>query len=198
MVPYDLLARVTEVFESLSIPFFVTGSVASIAYGEPRMTIDIDIVVDLKHDDMDRFCSFFRAEEFYLSRVAIEEAIARRSQFNIIHFETGFKIDIMIPKSSEFEISRMSRTKRLPIGQGRESVFASPEDVILRKMQYYKEGLSDKHLRDIAGILRIQKNAINYDYISHWSRILRVPEVWENIQKYIQEAPESESYPDIQ
>jgi hypothetical protein len=65
-------------------------------------------------------------------------------------------------------------------------------------MQYYKEGLSDKHLRDIAGILRIQKNAINYDYISRWSRILRVPEVWENIQKYIQEARESESYPDIQ
>ena len=162
------------------------------------MTIDIDIVVDLKRDDLERFYSFFKAEEFYLSRVAIEEAIARRSQFNIIHFETGFKIDIMIPKSTEFEVSRMSRTKRLPIGQGRESVFASPEDVILRKMQYYKEGLSDKHLRDIAGILRIQKNAINYDYISRWSRILRVPEVWENIQKYIQEARESESYPDIQ
>jgi hypothetical protein len=92
----ELLARFIRVLDELGVAYRVVGSVASITYGEPRFTNDIDVVVDLPFEQADRFCSFFPAEEFYCYRDAVIEAIRQRRQFNIIHFESGIKIDVFI------------------------------------------------------------------------------------------------------
>src|SRR4051812_10104328 len=98
MEPSELLRRLVAVLDELETPYRVVGSVAAMTYGEPRFTNDIDVVVDLKLEQADQFCSFFPAEEFYCYRDAIIEAIRGHNQFNIIHYESGIKIDVFIPE----------------------------------------------------------------------------------------------------
>jgi hypothetical protein len=181
MGPYDLLHTVVEVFERLQISYLVTGSVASMAYGEPRLTNDIDIVADVHPDHVGDLLAAFPAPEYYIDAEMIREAIRRTGQFNIIHPASGFKVDIIIREETPFNRSRFSRKRRLRPSKEYEADFASPEDVILKKMEYYKEGGSEKHLRDITGILRVSGEKIDRQYITFWAERLRVQEVWEAV-----------------
>jgi hypothetical protein len=150
-----------DILDELGIGYLVTRSMATIAYGEPRFTNDIDVVISLCLADVLRFCEAFPAPEFYISQDAVSDAIRQRRQFNIIHPASGLKIDCIIPKDNDFERSRQQRGVRLPVAEGIEVMFASAEDVIIRKMQYFHEGGSDKHLRDITGVLKIQGDRID-------------------------------------
>lgn len=181
MGPYDLLRSVVEVLERLQIPYLVTGSVASMAYGEPRLTNDIDIVADVHPTHIGDLLAAFPAPAYYIDAEMIREAIHRSGQFNIIHPASGFKVDIIIRKETPFNQSRFSRKRRVRPSKEYEADFASPEDVILKKMEYYKEGGSEKHLRDITGILKISGETIDRQYIISWAERLGVEEVWEAI-----------------
>lgn len=178
----DLLELVARRMDELEIPYFVTGSVATITYGEPRYTNDIDIVADLSPSHSDRLCHAFPAPEFYVSQTAVDEAIRQRQMFNIIHISSGLKIDISVMKQTDFDASRMARVVSLPQPDGLIVRFSSPEDIILKKMQFYQEGGSDKHLRDIVGVLRICSRPIDYVYIESWSAKLGVLDIWRLIQ----------------
>jgi hypothetical protein len=110
MDPGELLARVAEVLASNSIPYFVTGSTATIAYGEPRFTNDIDIVVRLRASDQEALVSAFDSGEFYLAPESIGRAIRRRSSFNLIHPSSGLKVYFMVADDTEFNESRFRRS----------------------------------------------------------------------------------------
>ena len=181
MEPTELLNRLALILEQLGISYFVTGSMASIYYGEPRFTNDIDVVIELSEKDIDAFCQSFPSPEFYLSPASVRDAVIRRFQFNIIHTTSGLKIDVIIPHDSEFEKSRRRRATTLILANGKAVRIASAEDIILRKMQYYQEGGSEKHLRDIAGILRIQKERLDRAYIDQWASNLDVQDTWKSI-----------------
>lgn len=181
MEPSELLTLLSRKLDELDIGYLVTGSMATIAYGEPRFTNDIDVVISLRLEDVTRFCEAFPMPEFYVSQDAVKDAVRERRQFNIIHPASGLKVDGIIPKDDDFERSRQQRGVRLPIAEGVEAMFASAEDVIIRKMQYFHEGGSDKHLRDIAGVLKIQGDRIDRQYIADWSDRLGVRDVWELI-----------------
>lgn len=174
----ELLLRLAEAMENLAIPYLVTGSMASIAYGEPRFTHDIDVVADMVEGHVSGLKSFFPDDEYYFSEGAARSAIRRKFQFNIIHPASGLKIDVIIPKLDEFDKSRFSRAKRLPVRSGSFAHFASPEDVILKKMAFYHAGGSDKHLRDIDGILRVSGDGLDFKYISYWADRIGVAGVW--------------------
>lgn len=181
MEPFDLLRLLVRTLEALHLDYLVTGSMATIAYGEPRLTNDLDVVVALPIALVDRFCDAFPIEGFYLSRDAVRDAVLRRHQFNIIHFASGLKIDVIIPADDDFERSRMMRGRALAVGPDWEARFASPEDVILRKLQYFREGGSEKHLRDIAGVFKIQGDRLDLDYIAEWAEALEVSEIWREL-----------------
>ena len=181
MEPSDLLTLLSRKLDELGIGYLVTGSMATIAYGEPRFTNDIDVVISLRPEDITRFCDAFPMPEFYVSQDAVKDAVRDRRQFNIIHPASGLKVDGIIPKDDDFERSRQQRGVRLPIVEGVEVMFASAEDVIIRKMQYFQAGGSDKHLRDIAGVLKIQGDRIDRQYIAEWSDRLAIRDVWELI-----------------
>lgn len=183
MEPSDLLRLLAETLERLGIDYLVTGSMATIAYGEPRLTNDLDVVVALPMEKLEAFCAAFPDEDFYVSRDAAREAIRDRRQFNIIHFASGLKIDVIVPKADAFEQSRQQRGRALAIGQDRPVRFASPEDVILRKLQYYQMGGSDKHLRDIAGVIKIQGTRLDLTYLDAWADRLGVSEIWEEVRE---------------
>jgi hypothetical protein len=154
---------------------------ATIAYGEPRFTNDIDIVVDLPSTKINEILLEFPSPEFYVSRIAAEKAVARRHQFNIIHPGSGLKVDVIVASDSEFDQGRFRRARRLPVLPDRQVAFASPEDVILKKMAYFQEGGSEKHLRDIAGVLQIQGPRLDRSYIQAWAQRLGLSDIWQLI-----------------
>jgi hypothetical protein len=181
----DLLRHLVETFERLELPYLVTGSTATIAYGEPRFTNDIDVVVDLPASKIDELLAAFPDEQFYVSRSAVEAAIARHHQFNIIHPTSGLKADVIVASQSEFDRSRLRRVRRLPVLEDRDVSFASPEDVILKKMVYFQEGGSDKHMRDIAGVVSIQGEKLDRQYIENLAGQLGLAEIWSQVLERI-------------
>lgn len=185
MEQYELLLFVVDCFKKLDIRYFVTGAVASIAYGEPRFTNDIDIVVDMELAHIGAFKSCFAESEFYLEVDSMKEAINRRSQFNIIHPESGLKVDVIITKKDDFDQSRFARIKILNVSETRAADFASPEDVIIKKLVYFKHGRSEKHLRDIASMLKISSDLIDRAYISFWAEKFSVSGIWAELQKKV-------------
>lgn len=178
----ELLRYVTTSLEQLGLRYFVTGSVATIFFGEPRFTNDIDIVVDLPADRIPDFCKAFSAEDFYVSEEMVRRAVLSKHQFNVIHPASGLKVDIMVPAENAFNRSRFARTKRIRPASDYDAVFASPEDVILKKMEYHREGGSEKHLRDISGILKISGEQIDIAYIDEWSGKLGLSEIWTKVR----------------
>ena len=174
----ELLRHAARCFDESGVRYFVTGAVAAIAYGEPRLTNDIDIVADLEEDKIPRLKSCYPADEFYFDEESARRAVRARSQFNIIHPGSGLKIDIMISQGNEFDQSRFRRARRLKPLEDTEVEFASPEDVIIKKLDFYRQGRSDKHLRDIAGILKISEDAIDIAYIEVWARKLGLEDIW--------------------
>lgn len=187
----ELLRTAVEVCDGLGMIYLVTGSTASIAYGEPRFTNDIDIVVDLPANKVDAFCDAFPEDEFYLNRETVRTCVRDAFPFNLIHPASGLKIDFIVLTPSEYDRSRVERSRRLPVLSGRDVCFASPEDVIIKKLAYYQEGESPKHLRDIGGILRVQGAKIDRDYITEWARQLGVEEIWRQVVDQVSESDES-------
>ena len=178
MVPYELLERVVAIFERLGIPYLVTGSIAAMAYGEPRLTNDIDIVAHVVEAQIPPLLAAFPADEYYISADMIREAIRQRTQFNIIHPTSGLKVDVIIRRNSLFDQSRFQRVRRVHPAPSYEANFAAPEDVIIKKMEYYSEGGSEKHLRDITGMLVTSGAEIDREYVERWAVTLGLSEIW--------------------
>lgn len=185
MEQYELLRHLARCFESLGVRYFVTGSMASMAYGEPRLTIDIDVVADIKDEHIQGLKEHFPEGEFYLSEDAVKEAIRGRLQFNIIHPAAGLKIDVIIPRMDAFDESRFQRIKRFNVTADTEANFSSPEDVIIKKLEFYRAGGSEKHLRDITGILKVSGDEVDYGYVLRWAKRLGLQDIWDAILKRV-------------
>jgi hypothetical protein len=153
----------TDRLNQLGIRYMVTGSVASMAYGEPRLTHDVDIVIEIARDQCQRFGDLFPGEEFYCPPVEvllIESARPQRGHFNLIHHDTGLKADIYPCGRDQLSAWGLDHARQIVIDNSTVWI-APPEYVIARKLEYYAEGGSEKHLRDIEGILEVSGAAID-------------------------------------
>ena len=177
----ELLGYVVEILEQQGIAYMLAGSLASGVYGEPRLTNDIDIVVDLQPNQMERLCEAFPDPEYYVSPQAASEAVVSGGQFNVIHPASGNKIDFIIARRDAWGRSQIARRRREQILPGRPGYTAAPEDVILTKLWYYQEGGSEKHLRDIASMFRVSGDVIDKAYIDHWAHELGFVKQWQAI-----------------
>ncbi|HOX05307.1 MAG TPA: hypothetical protein PK280_02815 [Planctomycetota bacterium] len=189
MEQYELLGLLVRCFESLGVRYFITGSVASMAYGEPRLTNDIDVVADLREEHTPALLERFPHPEFCLSAEAVGRAIRRRGQFNIIHPVSGLKADVIIPERSSFDDSRFARARKVRPVEDLEAIFSSPEDMIVKKLDFYREGGSDKHLRDIAGMIKISGASLDLDYISGWVGKMGLAETWSQVLDRVKADP---------
>lgn len=178
----ELLRHVVGVLEKLGLRYLVTGSVVTIFFGEPRVTNDIDIVVDLPEERIKAFFEEFPEDEFYLSEVAIREAVKASGQFNIIHPASGLKVDVMIPQDTPFDRSRFARSIRVKPAEDFDASFSSIEDVIIKKMEYYREGGAEKHLRDITGVLKVSGQCVDREYVHDWAARLGLLDIWRAVQ----------------
>ena len=186
MTQAELLRHVASVFEDLGVAYMIGGSQASVYYGESRFTQDIDLVTDLRPEHLPALMDRFPEAEFNLSVEAAREAVETRGQFNIIHPESGLKVDVFINKDTDYDRLRLGRRQKLPLVPGREAYFARPEDIILYKMLYFREGESDVHVRDILGILRVSGPEIDTPYIAEWARRLGLASIWDAVLERVQ------------
>ena len=153
----------TRRLEALGARYMVTGSVAAIAYSAPRFTYDIDIVVVLDRAQIARLPEIFPDAEFYLPPLETITAEAReqRGHFNIIHHETSFKADMYLAGGDPLHAWGLARARRLDVA-GEPLTVAPPEYVIVRKLEFYREGGSEKHLSDIRSMLDTSPDAIDH------------------------------------
>jgi len=183
----ELLEYAATVFEELGVTYMIGGSQASVYYGEPRFTQDIDIVANLELQHLPSFVAAYTSPDFYLDEDAVREAIETHGQFNVIHPQSGLKIDVFVSKDTEYDRLRLARRWRLPLTPGQEAYFARPEDIVLYKLVYFREGESEVHVRDILGILKVSGTAMDTDYISEWARRLGLADLWEAVLRRARE-----------
>lgn len=178
---HDVFAEVIDVLERLKLPYMIGGSVAAIAYGEPRLTLDMDVVIQLSFQQANLFANSFGAE-YYVNLESIQEAIRAGGYFNIIQSEAGVKIDFYVLGQDEFSREEFKRKRKEAFDEKRTAVFASPEDTIIKKLQWFKMGESQKHLEDIKGMLRISADKLDLNYIKKWAIKLNLFDIWEKVK----------------
>jgi len=176
-----ILSSVISALERLKIPYFVGGSVASSALGLPRATLDIDIVADIPAVQAPRLADAFRGT-FYIDQDQIAAAIKRRSSFNIIHSGTAHKVDIFIIKDRGYDREALSRRRRVQLFEGEGSLrcyLASPEDIILSKLEWYKNGgrVSERQWLDVQGVMKVQGQQLDKAYLKKWALTLSISEL---------------------
>lgn len=177
----DLLIFLCRHLGQLGVRYIITGSQATIAYGEPRFTNDIDVVVELDIFQLETFCRGFPEPEFYLSREAARQALDDGGMFNIVHPASGLKIDVIVSKQTPFDLLRLSRGVRIPIADDCEAIFTSPEDIIVKKLEWHRIGGGERHLDDIAGVLRVRGDQLDRDYIAQHAAELKVLDLWQAV-----------------
>jgi hypothetical protein len=151
----DPLAPFIEPLERLALPYCITGSVAASVYGEPRLTADIDIVLVLRVSDIPALRSAFPEAEYYVPPTeTMREAMDRTTggMFNLIHHQSQFKADLYLASRDPLHAWALENRRRIDLG-GSGAWIAPPEYVIVRKLEFLRDGGSDKHLRDIRFIL---------------------------------------------
>ena len=180
----NLFALYTEKLIENNIDYFITGSVASIVYGEPRLTHDIDLVISLSQAKVNSFIKAFPINEFYCPPIeVIKDELVRsvNGHFNLIHNETGFKADIYLIGNDEFQIWAMKNRKEINF-LGKKLFIAPPEYVIIKKIEFYNEGKSQKHLYDIAAMIKNSRDFIDFNFILNKLNKAGLLKIWEEIK----------------
>ena len=172
---------VAEVFEKLCILYFIGGSVASSAYGIARSTMDVDIVSDLKPMHVQSLVRTLEAS-FYIDENMILDAIRRCSSFNIIHLDTMLKIDVFITKNTPYDIETFKRRRKDTLDEAQrtaEFYLVSPEDIVLNKLVWFRLGgsVSDSQWNDVLGVLKVQRDSLDKNYLQHWASELKVKDL---------------------
>ena len=169
----------------LGVRYMVGGSVAAILYGEPRLTHDVDFIVFLRYEDIARLRQAFPQPEFYVPPtevIAVELAREQRGHFNVIHADTGFKADFYTTGRDELQAWGFRHVQRKTF-RGEPIVVAPPEYVIVRKLEYFREGGSEKHLRDIRAMLNVSGELLDRAALDDWITRRGVLTEWRKVQE---------------
>lgn len=183
--PGELLRYVVRVLEELGLPYAVGGSIAASVYGEPRYTRDIDIVVSLPAEQVQSFVSRFPFPAFYVDADVARQASLEAGMFNIIH-ESGLKVDIYIPDDS-IARSQIATARRLTSADGVSASFSGPEVLIIKKLQYYRMGEMERHVRDIAAMLRVAGARIDRDRVTALAEQEGLSDLWRRVLQRLED-----------
>jgi len=181
----ELLDAFVRPLQHTRIRYLVTGSVASMAYGEPRLTNDIDLILDLRDPDVETILMAFPEADYYLppSEVIRNERVRpQRGHFNIIHQESMLKADVYLMGADPLHRWAFEHARPLEI-DGRPVNFAPPEYVIIRKLEFFREGGSAKHLRDIAAMFAESRAEIDEGFLNREIAERGLANAWERARE---------------
>ena len=188
----SVLSSITAIFEDLSIRYVLVGSFASSIHGIYRATADIDILTDLRIEQVHQLFESLQ-DTFYVDEHTMRDAVARGGSFNAIHFDSVFKVDIFVSKGDEFALRQLDRRELRKISPDRaETVYvATVEDTVLAKLRWYQVGheTSNTQWRDVIGILATSRDNLDLQYLSEWSDKLGLAEL---LQKALLESQDDQ------
>ena len=171
MSQFGFLAEVIAALDAAGVTYMVTGSIASTHHAEPRMTRDIDIVIETDHVAVKLLVNQFDPTRFYVGNA--QQAVAARDMFNVIDTTGGWKVDLIIRKARRFSEVELGRRQHARIGEV-DLCGATAEDTILSKLEWMRMGGSDRQLADVVAVLETQGPALDHDYMDRWAPDLGV------------------------
>jgi len=176
----EIFEIVISKLESAGIPYMVTGSVAANFFSTPRMTRDLDIVIEVGEKEVKKLVSIF-SEDFYIDNGAIREAIRKKKTFNIIHNDGIVKIDFIVRKGDEYHKIEFARRRK--VAWGKKNVFiATPEDIIISKLYWAKDSFSEIQLKDVKNLFKSVEN-LEIEYIKKWVKELGLEKIYREVKK---------------
>ena len=185
----SVLSQIAASLEQVGIPYVLVGSFASTIHGMYRSTADIDILADIKAEQVRPLYEALQTN-FYVDQQAIRDAVAQRRSFNAIHFDSVFKVDFFVPKS-EFALAQLTRGQLRRISpEGKEAVYvATAEDTILAKLQWYRAGneTSNNQWNDVVGVLGTSMHTLDFEYLRAWAEKLGLTELLQKALADVQE-----------
>lgn len=180
----DLLSAIGDRLEQAGIPYMVVGSIAGSFHGEPRTTVDIDIVIDPSAESLRSFVDSLAPSDYYVAENAAIEAFQRRTSFNIVEHATGWKVDLLVRRDRPFSRAEFERRFTAPLF-GRDTPLATAEDVVIAKLEWAKLGESERQLRDVAGILAVSGDELDREYVERWIDELELGDAWRRAQQMV-------------
>jgi len=190
--PIGVALRVAEVLDALGIEYLVGGSVAASLTGVSRTTLDVDMVVRLEEGRVDALVDRL-GEDFHADPESLRRAVRMRSSSNLIHFESGMKIDLFVARDQHIDQEQMRRKRRLRVATNpdRYLFVSAPEDTIVQKLHWYRMGgeASDRQWGDILGVLRINRGELDMDYLLRAAEWLGVSDLLERALRQADESP---------
>jgi hypothetical protein len=173
-----VLVQVVEALEELGLRYHVGGSYASSVHGVPRQTQDIDLVVNLPMNLVDKLVQSL-SDDFFVQEDPARSAVQERQSFNAVHLDSGLKVDFFILGENPFDLEEFARHRAEALLENRKVFVKSPEDTVLRKLQWYRAGgeVSDRQWTDVVGILQTQGDSLDQSYMYRWATTLGIEDL---------------------
>ena len=171
----EVLKIVTQRLREAGINYMISGSIAANYYTIPRMTRDIDVVIELSEGDIDKFVGLFEGD-FYVNRETVANEVSRQGMFNLIYNRYVIKIDFIIKKSSAYQQCAFSRRKQVLIEQS-PVWFVSAEDLVISKLVWAKDSHSEMQLKDVGNLIETVDN-LDLKYIDNWVREFGLEQIY--------------------
>lgn len=175
--PGEIARLLHPIFEQLQISYYITGGVAAIAYGDPRTTRDLDIVIAITSNDLGQLVSALEAAGFYCPPGAVEDIQRGRGKtLSVTHMQMVLNADLVINGDTDFDRTKMARRQLEALDEAGQEYFylSSPEDVILSKLVWRQRSQSEKQWRDVLGVLKVQGEALDFEYLQQWAEPLAI------------------------
>ncbi len=188
MNPIEILIFVARSFDDIGARYVFVGSIASSHHGLPRATNDIDLVTDLSLEQVAPFIKAFE-KDFYVNETSARRALQTHRSFNLVHFESSLKVDVFSPAPDNFGWQSLMRRQAELIDENHKVFIATAEDTLLAKLDWFVKGggTSDRQWSDIAGVIRLQRDKLDIDYLREWAARLNVMDL---LDKALDEAGE--------
>lgn len=170
----EFMKLIASRLDSAGIPYMMTGSMAMAIYSIPRMTRDIDLVVEVTPADVDKIVGLF-SEDCYIDQDSVRQAVHERGMFNIIHNDWVIKADFIIRKNEDYRREEFTRRKKLDIEEVTISVVTA-EDLILSKLVWGKRSRSELQLRDVRQMISTVSQ-LDWKYMQQWATVLGIEDL---------------------
>ncbi len=175
----ELATQLHTIFEVSSIPYYVTGGVAAIAYGDPRTTRDLDVVIQVPVTEILKLAKIFEAAGFYVADID-DAANGRMQTLQITQIETISRADVIVSDDSDYAREQFDRRQRYAFPNGTEVYLASAEDIVISKLKRRSE--SEKQQRDVLAVLKVQQDRLDYSYLHQWAERFGVLPILESLE----------------